>query len=95
MCHALRSGKLHEDNEENADEIFFLMNMDNRRTIGFKRGEEFKSGDVVSEGEGRTMVVRFSGGRDTSIKNCFMVFKNQDRRYPIRCVPDTIEGVAY
>lgn len=37
-----------------------------------------------------TMVLRLSGGHDSSIENCILVLRNQDIRYPIRGVPNTI-----
>lgn len=95
LARAFRSGELQEDDVENADETHFVINLDNGRTLGFKGAEEVKWVDVVSGGEGMTMVVRLSGGRNAKIENGFMVFKNQDRSYPIRGVPDDVEGVAY
>ena len=69
--------------------------MDNGRTLGFSGQEEVKYADAVSGGEGMTMVVRIIGGRDAKVEAPFMVFKNANRSYPIRGVPDGICGVSY
>eukprot|EP00171_Calliarthron_tuberculosum_P003820 IDg3820t1 len=42
-----------------------------------------------------TMVVRLSGGRDARIEEPFFIFKNKDRSYPIRGVPDNVDGISY
>ena len=69
--------------------------MDNGRTLGFVGGTEVKYTDVVSGGEGLTMVVRLSGGRDARVEPPFMAFMNKDRNYPIRGTPDDRPDVAY
>lgn len=87
--------RLDEDDIENADETHFVINVDNGRTLGFCGTSEVKYADVVSGGEGFTMIVRLSGGRDSKVEAPFIVFKNKDRHYPIRGVPDNVDGVAY
>lgn len=95
MCRAFRSSEAHEDNVENADKTYFVLNMGSCRTFGFKGEEQVNRVDVVSGGKGMTMVAHLSGGRDSRIENAFMVVKNQGRHYTIRDVPDAIEGVFY
>lgn len=41
------------------------------------------------------MLVRLSGGKDARIEPPLLIFKDKDRTYPIRGVPDTVPGVAY
>ena len=89
------SGKLEENFVENADETHFIINVDNGRTLGFAGDKTVKYADVVSGGEGFTMAVRLTGGRDAKIAPPFMIFKNKDRNYPIKNVPDDVPGVAY
>lgn len=89
------ANKLEENDVENADETHFVINVDNGRTLGFCGSSEVKYADVVSGGDGFTMLVRLSGGRDSRIEYPFIVFRNKDRNYPIRGVPDTVDGVAY
>ena len=72
-----------------------MINMDNGRTLSFSGESEVKYADVVSGGEGVTIMVRLSGGRDARVQNTFMVFKNSSRSYPIRGVPDDIPGILY
>ena len=64
--------------------------MDNGRTHGFSGQEEVKYSDVVSGGEGTTIVIRISGGRAAKVEVTFMVPKNANRSYPICGVPDDV-----
>lgn len=89
------SNRMDENYVENCDETHFMINLDNGHTLGFSGEKEVKYADVVSGGEGFTMVVRLTGGRDARVAPPFMVFKNADSNYPIRNVPDTVPGVAY
>ena len=75
----LSAGKMDENDVENADETNFIINVDNGRTLGFSGDKEVKYADVVSGGEGFTMVVRLNGGPDVRIAAPFMIFKNGDR----------------
>lgn len=95
MCGLLTSGKVDESNLENADETHFIINVDNGKTLGFSGCDDVKYADVVSGGEGFTMVVRLSGGKQARVEPPFLVFVNKNRNYPIRGTPDCIEGVAY
>ena len=95
MSGLFESHIIDENNIENADETHFVINVDNSRTLGFCGTSEVMYADVVSGGEGFTMIVRLSGGRDSKVEAPFLVFKNKDRHYPIRGVPDNVDGVAY
>ena len=95
MKRMLTNGKVDENDIGNADETHFVINMDNGRTLGFSGEDDLKYTDVVSDGEGMTMVFRLSGGLDAKIEPPFMVFTNKDRNYPIRGTPDDVPGVAY
>jgi hypothetical protein len=89
------SGELDENLIENVDETHFIVNMDNGRTLGFKGDTNVKYADVVSGGEGMTMIIRISGGISSRIEAPMVIFKNKDRKYPIQGVPDNIAGVSY
>lgn len=89
------AGTLQEDMIENVDETHFLINMDNGRTLGFAGDEKVKYADVVSGSEGITMIIRITGGKNAYIEPPFLVFKNANRSYPVRGVPDNVPGVSY
>jgi len=89
------SGDLNEDTVENIDETHFVFDFDNGKTLGFSGEKQIKYADVVSGGEGMTMVVRISGGSGARILPPMMIFTNATRSYPIRGVPDNIDGVCY
>lgn len=73
------SGELNEDEIENIDETHFLVDMHTGKTLGFCGDEKIKYADVVSGGEGMTMIVRISGGKNAEICAPFMIFQNQNR----------------
>ncbi|KAL3678328.1 hypothetical protein R1sor_021284 [Riccia sorocarpa] len=95
LSREFHSGQLDEDMLENVDETHFIINMDNGYTLGFQGDQEVKYADLVSGGQGMTMIVRLTGGRNARIETPMIIFQNKDRRYPIRGVPDDILGVCY
>ena len=54
-----------------------------------------KYADVVAGGEAMTMVVRISGGRESSLEASMIIFTNANNNYPIRRLEDSIPGVSY
>lgn len=88
-------GTLDENWVENVDETHFVIDFDNGKTLGFGGEAQVKCADVVSGGEGMTMVVRISGGPSAHIHPPMMIFTNADRSYPVRGVADTVPGVCY
>lgn len=89
------SGERREDLIHNMDETHFVINFDNGRTLGFRGDEEVKYADVVSGGEGMTMIVHITGGATSCIGTPMLIFQNVKRSYPIQGLPDTVPGVAY
>ena len=88
-------GTLDEGLVENIDETHFIINMDNGRTLGFAGDNNVKYADVVSGGEGMTMVVRITGGPYARIEPPMIIFCNSKRSYPIKGVADNVPGVSY
>jgi len=86
---------LEEDMVENMDETHFMVNMDDGKTLSVIGSQDVRYADVSSGGVGMTMVVRITGGRDASIQPPLMIFENNSRSYPIRCVADDVPGVSY
>jgi hypothetical protein len=80
---------------ENIDEIHFVVNVDNGRTLGFREDTTVKYVDVVSGGDSMTMVVRISGGRRYLIEAPMLIFTNGNGTYTIRGLDDNIPGVSY
>jgi hypothetical protein len=89
------SGELDENLIENMDETHFVINVDNGRTLGVRGDDDVKYADVVSGGEGMTMMVRITGGPSALIQAPMMIFTNKSRSYPIMQVPDNVPGVSY
>jgi hypothetical protein len=77
------------------DETHFVINVDNGRTLGVRGDDDVKYADVVSGGEGMTMMVRITGGPSALIQAPMMIFTNKSRSYPIMQVPDNVPGVSY
>lgn len=72
-----------------------MVNIDNGKTHGFKLDKEVPHVDLISGDEGRTTIVRISGGEKSQMEIPFMILKNTDWNYPIISVPDDIPGVLY
>lgn len=89
------SGRFREEDMEVADEIHFVFNMDNGKTLGLGGCSDFEYADVASGGESLTMMVRISGGPAAIVEVPFIVFKDENRSYPIKGVPDNVPGVCY
>ncbi len=51
----------------------FIVNMDNGKTLCFRGEEMAKYSEVVSGGQGMTLVVRITGGPDGRIEVPFMI----------------------
>ena len=51
--------------------------------------------DVVAGGDGFTMVLRMTGGMYAKLHAPFLIFKNRNRSYPMKNLPDNIDGVTY
>jgi hypothetical protein len=88
-------GKFDENVMENIDEMHFVVNLDNRHTLGFWGDINVKYAEVVSGGDSMTMVVRISGRRRSMIEAPMLIFTNAHRSYPIKGLEDTISGVTY
>jgi hypothetical protein len=58
------SGDLNQDTVENIDETHYVIDFDTGKTLGFVGETSIKYADVVSGGEGMTMVVRLTGGKE-------------------------------
>ena len=58
------TGVFDEDLMENVDEIYFVVNLDNGRTLGFRDDTSVKYAKVVSRGDSMTMIIRILGGVD-------------------------------
>ena len=77
LSRGFESGELIEDLIENVDETHFIINMNNGKTLGFRRDDIVKYVDVVSGGVGITMLVRLSEGQNGRIHDPFLIFQNQ------------------
>lgn len=56
------SSELDKNLQENIDEIHFIMNMDDKRTLGFRNDTKVKYAYMVLGGIGIAMVVKVIGG---------------------------------
>jgi hypothetical protein len=88
------SGIYDENTMENIDETHFVVDFDNVKTLGFGGENKVKYADVVSGGDGMTMVVRISGGPSAHLLPPMMIFSNDARSYPIRGVSNDVDGVC-
>lgn len=91
----LKYGSLNEEDIFNSDETHFVIYLHRNHTLA-KRGEkEIKYADVLSGGDGMTMMVTLGGGSDGTMDVPLMILKNVSRSYPIRGLSDDVPGVSY
>jgi hypothetical protein len=90
-----QTGIFDENLIENIDETSFVINMDNGRTLGFRRNTTVKYADVIFGGNNMIMVVRISRRCRSLIEAPMLIFTNRNSRYPIRGLDDNIPRVSY
>ena len=69
--------------------------MDNRHTLGVRGVDSVNYSDVVGGEDGFTMLFRLRGGTDAKLEAPFIIFTNRDSNYPMKNLPDNIDGVSY
>lgn len=80
---------------ENVDEILFIFDHDNGRTLDVVGSQTVKYAVVVSSGEAITMVMSITGRRKAWIEAHVLIFMNKSHNYPIRGLPNNVLGVCY
>lgn len=91
----LTEGGVGANDVGNADGAHPIIGRDNGRTLRFAAIRELKNANLVSGGEGFTMVARLSTGRDYRIEPPFIIFTPTARSYPIKGVTEDVPGVDY
>ena len=71
-----RSRAIDDNDISSADEMRFLINLDNHRILGRLGDSEVKYSEVVYGSEEMTMLVRISSGRDAIIEALFKTFQH-------------------
>lgn len=61
---------------KNTNETHFVVNMDNKQTIGFIENSYLKYSDVFSGEENMGIVVRVRGGTNAYLLAAFLIFKS-------------------
>ncbi|DAZ99244.1 TPA: hypothetical protein N0F65_008111 [Lagenidium giganteum] len=88
MKRLFERGILEDDMMTNMGETHMLINMDNDVCLAFKGQETVSYQDVVSGGQGMTLVVKLRGGFNACLEPLMKIFQNANCSYPIRDVPD-------
>ncbi len=86
---------LDENAVENMDETHFVVDTNNMKTLEYSGATAVKTLDVVSGGQGMTMVVRITGGESSRVASPMLILENPSSSYPIHGLPDDIPGVCY
>lgn len=68
------SGTYDEDTVFNMDETHFVINMDDGKTLALRGEKSIRYSDVVSSGEGMTMVVKIRGGPSARLEIPMLIF---------------------
>lgn len=95
LARDFRSGRLREEDVFNADETHCVIHLHTNRTLAIRGEGEVKYADVVSGDEGMTLMVLLGGGCDAEMGIPLIIFKNSNRSYPIRGLPDETPGITY
>lgn len=85
------AGELDERLVRNMDETHVVIDQTMPRIYGF-RGKSVKLMDVVSGTEALTLALRVTGGPEARLHDPFVIFVNKQSSYPIRGLPDVIDG---
>jgi len=94
LARGFDDGTIDENLVENMDETHFIYDLDD--SIGLcRKGNDLSYHDIVSAGEGMTLVLRLTGGPNAKIQAPFFIFKNALGSHPIGGTPDNIPGVSY
>lgn len=88
------SVRVNDADTENDEQAHFVFDVDNGRTLVFVGTDDVKYTNAVSGCGGFAMVVSISGGLDSRMSPPVLDFKNKDRNYSIRKVPNDVESVA-
>lgn len=67
----------------NMDEAHFVVNMNNKRTLEFRGDMSIRYLDVVSGGEGMTLVIKIRGDASAHMEPPMVIFQNKNLSYPI------------
>ena len=89
------SGEYIDGLVDNMDETHFFFNLDNHKSLGFKGCKKVNYADVVAGGDGFTVVLRMTGGINAKLHAPFLIFKNKNRNYPMKNLPDNLDTVTY
>ena len=89
------NGIFDENLMKNIDETYFVVNMNNGRTLGFRGDITVSYAEMVSGGDSMIMVIRISGGRRSIFEVSMLIFTNSNGNYLIHGLDDNILGVYY
>ncbi len=77
------------------NETHVFINEDNHRTLRYVSDPNVNYAEVSSGGEGISTILNIIGGVNSKIEAPFVIFKNCQRKYPIKGVPDDVPGASY
>ena len=80
---------------ENMDENHSVFNINNHHTLGMRGVDSVNYANVVGGDDGFRMVLRIKGGTNARLEAPFIIFKNKDSNYPMKNLPDNMDGVSY
>lgn len=93
---AFDSGDLDPSLQSNVDETHILIDERSGKILSVKGAKDVKLMDVVSGTEGVTIALTIIGGdKSAHVGAPMLIFKNKERSYPMRGVPDNVEGATY
>lgn len=69
----------------------FIYDTDNCTVLG-RKGEKVSYKEDVMGTQAMTVVLCLTGGKHSKLLDPFFIFQNEKGKYPIRGVPDNVDG---
>lgn len=79
----------------NADEIHFVIYLNNEQPLPIKEDRKVRYTEVISEDLGMTMMFMLGEGSKAHLQVPLIIFQNDCCYYPIQSVPDNVLGFCY
>lgn len=89
------AGEWTDDDQYNFDETNCKFSMETNKTLAPRGAKQVQTMEVSGASHGFSIVIILKGGKDARIDKVFVIFQNDDCNYPIRGVPDNVDGITY
>ena len=89
------NGVFNENLMENIDGTHFIVNMNNRKTLWFRKNIRIFYTKIMSRGYSMKIIIRIFGGRRSIIKAWILILINPNSNYHIHDLDDNTPNIYY